>query len=337
MKQDIFKCNLYPADIQHYSPAKSAFWTDVLSAWSEFRKTMEDESDVNAKSIWWNTRIRINGKPFFFRKAYLSSLMWVSQLVIDGKIISQEKAETEYKLNFLDYSAILQAIPKDWLQQLKEGRKCDNESIYAKMLMCKDLSKKVYRTLASLKVPYSKKVEKWKEDIGEDFTVEEFNANFRKIYLTTNYPKLRSFQYRTLHRALVLNIHLFHWGMRSDNRCSFCQKEKETMKHLFIECGEVQKLWESVKSWVNKTYGRVIYLAEKSIFFNCADSDPKSVVNLLILICKQYIYGCRCTGESLNADHLIIDIEKYIAIKNENTSKFKDKWVSTSNDTDQID
>ena len=45
--------------------------------------------------------------------------------------------------------------------------------------------------------------------------------------------KLRWFQFRIIHRILGTNSLLCKMGIKTDNKCSFCNREKETIKHLF--------------------------------------------------------------------------------------------------------
>ena len=50
-----------------------------------------------------------------------------------------------------------------------------------------------------------------------------------------------------LHRILGTNSLLCKMGLKNDNKCSFCSREKETIKHLFWDCKYAQDFWDTVK------------------------------------------------------------------------------------------
>ena len=49
-------------------------------------------------------------------------------------------------------------------------------------------------------------------------------------------PYLKFFQYKILNSILYTNTKLYKIGFISDDRCSFCKLEPETMNHLFFNC-----------------------------------------------------------------------------------------------------
>ena len=84
----------------------------------------------------------------------------------------------------------------------------------------------------------------WENDLyerREALSWNEFQTFFRNIYKVTNNNKLRSFQYRLLNRAIVVNAHLYRWGILDTNLCTFCNLEKETVMHIMYECTYVKR------------------------------------------------------------------------------------------------
>ena len=161
-------------------------------------------------------------------------------------------------------------------------------------------SQRVYRKLNSASNTYEKKIYLWELDIGKSVQTKEFIALFKCLYVTTNIPKLRSFQLRLLHRAVVLNSHLYRWGLRADNRCTFCKQEKETILHLFVDCPNVRTMWENLATFVLETTNCNMSITAEHIIFDRTVKDQKNVVNFLTLLTKQFIYGCRCKGSVPN-------------------------------------
>ena len=112
---------------------------------------------------------------------------------------------------------------------------------------------------------------------------------------------MRSFQLRILHRALVLNSHLYRWKMRDNNMCSFCNSHKETILHIFYYCDNVSTFWNAVFKWLQEYVGQVeLNIMAKSIMLNNVHYQPGIVCNAICLFAKRHIYVKRCMNKSLN-------------------------------------
>ena len=159
-------------------------------------------------------------------------------------------------------------------------------------------------------------------------------AYFRRIYTVTNFVKLRSFQFRVMHNALVLNTHLYRWGLRSDNQCSFCGSEKETLTHLLYLCEVVQALWKKIKEYAETLSSSQVHYNLENIIWNTVANSPQDVNNVLCLITKAYIYKQRCLDLPLNFVEIkcrfntVKCIEKYVARKNNKLNIYYKKWES---------
>ena len=69
--------------------------------------------------------------------------------------------------------------------------------------------------------------------------------------------------------------------------CSFCDKEKETIYHLFYYCVHTRNLWLDLRQWLTKLKIYILDLDEKNVFMGMTDI---LYVDKLILITKRYIY-----------------------------------------------
>ena len=101
----------------------------------------------------------------------------------------------------------------------------------------------VYREFSADDCLLTNKHRQWEHELGFEFPYCELIAGIKEVYVVTNVPKYRSFQYRLLNRAIITNAHLYRWGKIVDNKCSFCGQDKETYSHIFVMCDEVKKLW----------------------------------------------------------------------------------------------
>ena len=83
--------------------------------------------------------------------------------------------------------------------------------------------------------------EKWEILIGEQ------NMNWNKIheipFKCTIDTKLRYFQYKFIMRIVFTNTLLMKCRKVSSNLCDFCNRNIETLLHLFYECQVVQNFW----------------------------------------------------------------------------------------------
>ena len=80
----------------------------------------------------------------------------------------------------------------------------------------------------------------------------DWRCSYGLVFLCTRESKLRTFQFKFLHRRIATNSYLFIIGIASDNLCSSCRERKETILHLFWKCTFVQAFWNEIKQWMSK-------------------------------------------------------------------------------------
>ena len=336
LKEDIWRCNLDPKDVgQIVEREKNPFWYDVLVAWSNINFSEEDSKGMY---LWNNSLVKINGKVVFMEKPYLNGLKYAHQLYKNGSLISIAEAK-QYGLDFMEFQSLVAALPRSWRISLKSGGK-GAEHLYDKL---RHKEAKIAQIAYSMRkqdrgkiIP---KLRWWQENVSEEIDRTAYENAYRALYSCTNIGRLRSFQYRLLQNAIVLNIHLFRWGMRSDNLCSFCVEERETVKHVFYRCGEVQKLWSTMTTFMSgfETKKDQMKMSAKNVLLNSVVKEPRGhIINFITVVVKTYIYGQRCKGLPLNGVELKCYIkslessELYIAKKNNHTEKHYRKWKRNS-------
>ena len=337
LKSWIFDCNLDIKDVKDLE-IQNSFWRDMLRAWCAYNFRPRYTQD---QSIWYNSLIKIQNRTIFWEKAYQKGLFRISQLFEAGELKSIRKVQDKFGLNFLDYHALIKAIPKEIIKQIKKEVLWDSN--LAKILDSKHIVKDVYCHLIQDIGCFTKCKDKWEEELGEAWSNKEFCGELRKIYKVTNVTKYCSFQYRLLNRALVLNTHLYRWGMREDDLCSFCQAQTESITHLLVYCDKVQHLWRQLQNFATKYTKDTLNQTCKAIVCNRVHDRAEHIVNFMCLITKQYIYRKRCLGEELNFKELKLNIlkqekvEKYIAVKNNKQRNHFSKWYSTQKEQDIVE
>ena len=306
-----------------------------MKAWAKFNFKQSSEAEISNQIIWYNSCITIQGAPVFFDHAYRKGLIYVHQLFEHGTIISALTMFEKYQLTFLQYNAIVQAMPKRWKDYFKsytvEQYTPLKPSEYDMCLNIKNLAQYIYKALLPTYQILGPKKNKWETETGKFLSVQQFVKDIKYVYTLTNIVKYRVFQYRLAQRSLVTNYLLEKWGIVNSNECSFCNTAEETVIHLLYGCPVVCELWKKIVEYVAQRFNGDCQITVYNVIFNRI-SDRNNLVNLLCLITKQYIYRQRCMKQPLVFEQVkqifmcIQNTEKYIAIKNGNMSKHLKKW-----------
>ena len=117
MKNWIFDCNLKSEDVYTLN-IQNRFWEDMLKAWCDYNYNDGIEIDC---PIWLNSQIRIENKPFFWKKAYDRGLFRVSQLYERNMLISAKSAWENFSLTVMEYNALITAIPQKTKRLAKDS------------------------------------------------------------------------------------------------------------------------------------------------------------------------------------------------------------------------
>ena len=151
---------------------------------------------------------------------------------------------------------------------------------------------------------------KWVKNFPEA-RFEEYLKFIENVTKITICVKLRSFQYRVLTHALITNVQLEYYRIRQNNRCSFCDIEKETVWHLFFDCGKIQDVRKYIEGLIctRLTYRKVI--------FNDVRDNAKRVENMIVLLYKYYIYRARCMNVVISVPSCCEYVKSYETIEKE--------------------
>ena len=336
LKHNIWRCNISVRDVKLLG-IKSQFWEDVLCSWAEFNygKNFRIENQI----IWYNSEIKIKSKVVLWSDILRRGLLFVYQLFEDGTFKSDKQVWQEFGLSVLRYNSIKTALPVEWKRFFSQQHLYSflptpphNFDYFANT---KSLASRVYKTLMENTNLLQNKYLKWISELGQDFCedVDQFKAMHCEIYRTTNVPRLRSFQYRILQRAVVTNKHLNLWGLRNSSNCYYCGNYIESMVHLFCLCSCVQKLWYDLRVYIQQNFQDIsLSLEPFNIIKNRITPNQRHVVNFWCLITKQYIYSQRCLSGQIGIAGLKARIrsiemtERFIASKNGRLSKHYAKW-----------
>ena len=110
---DIWRCSIEEKDIKDLK-IKEPFWSDVVRAWSKWNPYYNRR--IENQFIWYNSRIRIAGKIFFWQDVYVRGLKYVYQLFEGMKFKTEEAVWRQYGLTKLRYNSLKVSLPVDWKQ-----------------------------------------------------------------------------------------------------------------------------------------------------------------------------------------------------------------------------
>ena len=102
--------------------------------------------------------------------------------------------------------------------------------------------------------------------------------------------RLRSFYFKTFHKAIALNAFLFKIKRKDSPNCSFCGTRPETIIHLFCECDIVTPLWYDLLQVILVKHDKDFSLDNFKKMFGVT-SDK--FLSFLFLSLKYFIYLCK--------------------------------------------
>ena len=244
LEHEIWKCNLQLRDIKVLF--QESFWRNVLECWSELNYTKETGYEMILKQpLWFNSNLRINDCPFLFVKPFKDGLTHVCQLFDHkGKLFSAQLLTTFYDITIMQANKLLSVIPSKWRKIIQgQLRYIDtDECLYNEIVNIEKIAPTTYAMFNFDQSWMEILVLKWYVMLRNCIDAEELSQMFANIYKVTNFPKLRSFQYR----LLVFNKQLKLWKITTDDSCINCKQSTETENvwHFFIECPVALTVWQ---------------------------------------------------------------------------------------------
>ena len=310
LQEDIWNVNIKGNDVVKLF--QNSFWRDVLQAWSSFNyKPQPQGKEILGQFLWFNSHIRIGGKPILMNKPYKEGLKYLSQIVnVTGNFLPVQIICDMFQLTMMECNSLISAIPKEWKVKCEEIPEVNVEyDVNYNMFLRKSKCASYYYKMVNVQNGVAKNaIKKW-EKAGFLWEYGDFIELFNNVYKITTNTKLRSFQYRFLHYSIVLNSHLFRWKIKNDNLCTFCQESKEDIVHIFLKCSIVKNFWSGIRKICSGMGNFTLNDSESNILFCLVHPSPEHIYNFVYLVAKQYIYATKC----LNKQPSIIEFERRLA------------------------
>ena len=232
---------------------KPGFWCDVLKAWSKYAyNEPRNKTQVLAQPIWLNSNITINNRPLFNEIAWNSGLKHIRDLFDDNNKLESYARVINLLLDTTSYVqlyGIYESISIEWRRLMSAnsgqvGGLIDDKLV---VLLSEDhISQYVYNVLIDELGDLDYKRAKRNCTLSLNLTKNDYYMMFKRICGITNHSKLRSFQYNILQFGIVTNRKAHFYGLRNNDKCSFCKDQPENQIHLFYQCPYAQTFFREV-------------------------------------------------------------------------------------------
>ena len=338
LQDNIWKCNIKPEDAVKIN-IETTYWTDVLKSWAELNFfEPQNYNEITSQTIRYNSHIVVNSnliKPV--KELVVNGVITVGQLLTNGKWKSQEDIETEYKvqLPWLWYKALRSAMPPMWKYYIhnyclrnrsEDVEPCLHDQVKTNKKTCALMYNKFIDKSSYDIYKYYQRLE---ATLGSPTTWDNYCTFFLDLYKITDIIKLRNFQYHLLLGKVFTNNTLYKWKVVASPMCQLCTDQVETPSHMLTSCNCISVLWMAVKKLIKEEYEMETNWNGYNVIYNNVHAKPGSVINLITLQCKHYIFQQKCLGNLPTIKGLMKEISflhKYELKYCRDVSKVSAKW-----------
>jgi hypothetical protein len=323
-----------------------SFYWQVLQNWYEVKEITQTPTtveDIRKETLWLNKDIKINKKELRWKQWYDSGILIIHDIVNEiGIFLTKAQIEQKYDVtcDTLQYNALKNAISQDWRRIIKTI-KIDNDTFERN----EPISIKIGKQIKRIKKVTNKEIY-WilVKNIQEDpiiltkmqqnmsLTKRQCKDIFKIPRLIKN-TKIITFQYKVLYNLVPCNLYLNRITKSDTNKCNVCQQLDDIMHYLY-ECEDLRTFWNTFNRWWKNFEGDNIILNGKMIWAGVLDDNIKinEILNICIIIAKWHIYKCKLNEKQPFFYRFLCElkqnivIEKTIALKNNNITKYIKKW-----------
>ena len=262
----------------------------------------------------------------------------------NGHLMSLNQIKQSFphlRTNFLTHQRLVSAVPNAWRTKLQQdpGGRMNPEFVNDIVFINQD-DKPVPIKHCGVRNFYAKQltnrlptaIARWE---SYDVRPPNWRAVFEIPYKCTISTKIQSLHFRIINRYVPTRKFLSTRGIIGSPMCTHCF-QVDDMRHFFYECDKVKPLWMSILPQLKTIFRLGQNLSEyKTIILGFPNAPP--VVNLILLLTKQYIVKCKLnrdetTNPNLNCLRNEISTHCYtegtIAKNKNKIEKHINKWKS---------
>ena len=304
-------------------------------------KEPHDGNEVRRQLMWHNLAIQVQQKSLFNKSLWSRGVNLIDDFVDDsGSIIGFNAFAQRYPfacVNRLTYMGWCQAIPPQWKRKLANSEAL---TMIEREQEPKILVKDKEIPLSLLKASYfnALSVPKVIPTAQRRWEAENvmFGEKWSRVYLlpfkVTTSTRLQSLQFKIIHRFFPTRRYLCTRKVVEDPFCNNCGNI-ESLEHCFYECNEVAAFWSALERALNVKLPmrEKVKLTCHDVMFGCLGRPD--VINLIILVAKQFIVSQRIREGLFNMDQFrpallkMFRMEKRNALANVKMDRFRERWT----------
>ena len=320
----IWQYNINLRDSQTLFPGNT-FWHTLVHMWHAYSYCEPQGGDkVRQECVNFNSSIKIRDK--IINIASLRGVR-VGDLCKEksGEFLPYQefvrKNNRFQNISWLMYGSIVAAVPPMWKEFLKSSNFIDTHTPKYEMIWgIVKSSQIVYRDKLHSDETLHGVCSIWNKKLGLTINIPDCRKYFCSIYELTTVVKFRDFQFRLLHNKIFCNDILIYWKKVTSNLCDFCKIEKQTILHLMFSCRRVRPIWKRLEAMcIREKIGGEFNISK--IIFNTVHDDYNHVLNLVVLIIKQYLYRSKCLLEIPNYKQVILNVKLQMQIEKQGIFK----------------
>ena len=282
----------------------TTFYRKMIQYFQELKRKSEVYENQR-QIIWCNNRFKFNGKPLYFAHWSKSGIIYLNDLLTDGKIDEDHvKGILLSKASYIfDIFKVRHAISNHMPNEYSQAHQYD--TVYEEILCTKFkntkqsekclknlTSKEIYMMFLNNKGTEIKSKSYWKEKFKNpnlDFDLW-FTCNLNSSIIPR---KCIDFNWKIFHGKICTETILKKMKF-SDGICCVCNNEIENVDHLLLKCQGIDVVWKYIENIIMKFMKTKIILNEKIILGGILkESFECEVVNLMLSIARYIIWKRR--------------------------------------------
>ena len=315
---------------------KNPFWQDVVEAYSRFSIDYKpDSQDILSESLWFSDYSKY--KCSIVKDWDKKGVRFIADLFDENtrRIMTKEMLKEKFgiRMTVLCYASLIRSIPEDVKSQKGNIPKPIIPTRMNMVLNQYKFSRFAYDAAVKCRLKEiiksnERQEHKWVRDIGH------YEANsFVTVINATHSQHLVMFHYKIINRFLTTNKFLQMINIKDDDACTFCNRETETLAHMFWFCEHVQTFINSVEVFLKTKYNFALRKDIKVWFFL---HELDAFDALIITLIKRVIYEARLDNLIPNVTHFRnklrreAEIERTAGKTANRTELFTAKWGMVS-------
>ena len=172
--------------------------------------------------------------------------------------------------------------------------------------------------------------EKWEIILNEEINYKIIETAFKEIPNLKENAYQKYLQFKLLHTRTATNDILNKMEIIELNKCLLCETVKDDIKHAFLECSKVEKLWQDIEKWIKDRTQTTVKLSFIDQIFGRQNAEE--LIDKIILSAKVTIFNNRKNGKKHHIEDVKrllfrqLKVEEYHASLHHKEIQFTEVW-----------